>query len=105
MTVLSPTNKAYRRHTETVAVHASLGRGNHRRVVSQTQIVVSAKVNHMTAISNGNIRLLSSGDNALFFEQPFATGGCKLLFQLLIKRRGHSVISRIGLFSTYFTDL
>jgi hypothetical protein len=59
----------------------------------------------MAAVSNGNIRLLSAGNNAFFFEQTFAAGGLKLLFQLLIKRRGHSVISRIGLFSTYFTDL
>lgn len=105
MAILGATNKAHRRHAETVAVHTGLGRRDHRRVISQAQVVVGAEIDHMAAVGYGDISLLSGSNNALFFEQSLATGGLKLLFQLLIKRRGHSVISRIGLFSTYFTDL
>ncbi|MNP52761.1 hypothetical protein D3C76_1471710 [compost metagenome] len=88
-----------------MAVHPSLCRRDQRRVVSQPEIVIGAEVDHLATIGHRDIGLLGRRDNALLFKQPFGASGSKLLFQLLVKRRRHSVISRIGAFSAYFTAL
>ena len=78
MAVLRTADKAYGGHAETVGVHTVFCSGNQLRVIRKTQVVVRTKVDHMAAVGNGDVRLLSRRDNTLFLEQPFRTCGVEV---------------------------
>ncbi len=51
-----------------MAVHAGFGGGNQFRVVRQAKVVIGAEIDDMTAVADGDIRLLRGCNNAFFFE-------------------------------------
>ncbi|MNI78473.1 hypothetical protein D3C73_1348470 [compost metagenome] len=77
--VLGAADKAHRSHAKPVRIHTRFCRCNQFRVVSQSQIVVRTKVNHVASISYRDIRLLRRRNNAFFFKQPFRTCGFQVV--------------------------
>ena len=89
--VLCTADEAYRRHTETTAVHSVFCSLNQTGVVRQTEVVVSAEVEHSFA-TYLDVGALLAFDNTLgFVKAGFADVG-QLLLEMFFNFTVHSVI-------------
>ena len=75
--VLGAADETHRGHAEAVTVERILGRLDHRRVIGQSQVIVRAKVQHATAVSQFDFRRLRAGDDAFGLEQSVGADGIK----------------------------
>ena len=69
MNVLGTTNKAHRRHAETMGIDGAFSGFHHARMRAQTQVVVGAEIDNFLSASNGNIGSLRASNDSFFFVQ------------------------------------
>ena len=91
--VLCAADEADPGHAEAVSVERSFRRSEDGRMISQSEVIVRAKIDHAPAVSDRDFRVLRPGDDALGFVKTLRPDLIQGLRDVIGKFREHRAIS------------
>ena len=89
MNVLRAADKAHARHAEAVRIERFFGGGDECRMISETEVIVCAHVEHAFAATDRDVRSLRTRDNAFGFEKTLRFNFIECLRNLIFEFREH----------------
>ena len=87
--VLRAADKAHRRHAETVSIERFFRRREDGGMIGQSEVIVRAKIDHVSAVSYRDFCVLRPRNNALRFVKTLRPDFIERLGEMLFESREH----------------